>query len=293
MTVTGVLIGGWAGGALVVVRVGRAYKRRIMARQRLVASAAAPRRAVAVPAWVVDRTNGAAIDLPPSHIALAWALTLLGAPLIAMFAAGPGAAVVALVVTGLGPVVALRMGAGRADRRVEAALPLALEAVARGLRTGASLRQAIGEAAATAGGPLALDLATVADGAAHGLPLADALDRWVARRPLSGVRLAAAALALGAETGGAQARAVDGVATTIRERLAAVAEARAQATQARASAAVIALAPLAFAAMATATDARTGAFLFHSAAGLILVTVGLGLDAIGALWMNRLTRVDA
>lgn len=180
----------------------------------------------------------------------------------------------------------------REANRVEHDMPLAMEDVARGLRTGASLRQAVAEAAITAPGPVGDDLRRVAALVDHGAPLTAALEWWVSHRPLPGVRLAAAALALGAETGGAQARAVDGVAATLRERIAAAAEVRAQATQARVSAAVIALAPIAFCALAAATDPRTATFLFRTPIGLVFLASGLGLDALGAFWMNRLTRVQ-
>ena len=105
------------------------------------------------------------------------------------------------------------------------------------------------------------------------------------------MRLGVAALCLGAETGGAQARAVDGVAATVRERLAVAAELRALSSQARISALVIGLAPIGFGAFAAATDPRTSAFMLHTPAGLILLATGLVLDGLGWLWMQRLARV--
>jgi tight adherence protein B len=125
-----------------------------------------------------------------------------------------------------------------------------------------------------------------------GVPLAAALDGWAARRPLPAVRLGVAALALAAETGGASARAVDGVAETIRGRLAVGAEVRALSAQARLSALVIVLAPLAFTALAMASDKGTTTFLFQTPAGLACLVAGLGLDAIAAFWMQRLSRVE-
>jgi tight adherence protein B len=118
-----------------------------------------------------------------------------------------------------------------------------------------------------------------------------ALEAFAARRPSPGVRLAVAALCLGVDTGGAQARAVDGVAATMRERLAVEAELRALSSQARMSALVIGLAPLGFGAFAAATDPRTSDFLLHTPAGLAFVCVGLLLDGAGWLWMQRLCRV--
>lgn len=103
------------------------------------------------------------------------------------------------------------------------------------------------------------------------------------------IQLAAAALSLAASTGGSPARAIDGVAATLRSRLAVADEIRALSSQARASAAVIALAPLAVGALASASDARHRAFL-TSPAGATLLLAGLTLDALGAWWMARLCR---
>src|SRR5205085_6039226 len=109
----------------------------------------------------------------------------------------------------------------------------------------------------TEGRGLQGELAMVANQAGHGAGLVEALEALALRRPSPGVRLAVAALCLGLDTGGAQARAVDGVAATMRERLGVEAEVRALASQARMSAVVIGLAPLGFGAFAAATDPRT------------------------------------
>jgi len=152
------------------------------------------------------------------------------------------------------------------------------------------MRQAIGEAALVTPGGLGRELAEVARQVTHGATLVSALDALAARRPLTGVRLAVAALGLGVETGGAQAKAVDGVATTLRDRLGIAAEVRALSSQARISGLVIAVAPLAFGAFAVTTDPRTGKFLFHTPMGVALLAAGLGLDGLGWLWMQRLAR---
>jgi tight adherence protein B len=182
---------------------------------------------------------------------------------------------------------------GRSATRLEQALPGALEAVARSLRSGASLRAAVAEAAAVTDGRLGSELARVDADSRRGVPLVAALDALAARLPSSGVRLAVAALGLGVETGGAQARAVDGVATTLRDRSAVSAEARALSAQTRMSVWVIALSPAVFCAFAVTTDPRTARFFFRSASGLTFLVLGLVLDGAGALWMRRLSSVDS
>lgn len=250
-------------------------------------------RAITPPGPVEAALVDAALPIDPSVAWTGWLLTLVAGPTVAVLAGGPGLALVALLAVGLGPALVVRYRRGSADVRLEQALPTALEAVARSLRSGASLRQAVEEAASSTGGggrALSGELARAGAEAARGASLVAALEGLAARRPLPGVKLGVAALCLGAETGGAQARAIDGVAATVRERLAVAAELRALSSQARISALVIGLAPIGFGGFAAATDPRTARFMFRTPAGLTLLVVGLTLDGLGWLWMQRLAR---
>ena len=238
----------------------------------------------------------AALPVDPAVTWTAWLVAMVSCPAGALLAGGPGLATIALLAVGLGPVLVVRSRRGGAGVRLEQALPGALEAVARSLRSGASLRQAVeeaGSATTTAGGGrvLSAELARAAAEAAQGVSLVAALEGVAVRHPLPGVRLGVAALCLGAETGGAQARAVDGVASTVRKRLAVAAELRALSSQARISALVIGLAPVGFGGFAAATDPRTAQFMFHTPAGLALLATGLTLDGLGWLWMQRLATI--
>lgn len=245
------------------------------------------------PERVAPRLEDAAIDVPPATAWWGWIGGVAVAGFAGLVAGGMAMALLAAGGTVITPLALLRSRRGQGGHRLEAGLPAALEAVARSLRSGASLRQAIEEAGAATPGVLGRELAAVARQAAHGASLTAALEALAQRRPTPGVRLAVAALCLGVETGGAQARAVDGVATTLRDRLGVAAEVRALSSQARMSALVIGLAPLAFAGFAVTTDPRTGQFLFHTPAGIALVVVGVTLDGLGWLWMQRLARVAA
>jgi tight adherence protein B len=246
---------------------------------------------LAAPAWLSRALDAAVIEVEPD---LAWTVALAGVAGVGL----AGAAIGGLPLAGLGVGAAtgglamlLVRRRDRSSIAIEQALPTALDAVARSLRSGASLRVAVAEAAPATDGRLASELQRVAVDAESGVPLVVALDALAARRPLPGIRLTVAALALGVETGGAQARAVDGVAATLRDRLAAVAEARALSAQTRASVWVISLAPVGFCVFAVLTDPRAATFYFRSAHGLVFLTAGLVLDALGALWMRRLSQM--
>jgi tight adherence protein B len=279
-------------GALVRVAVAHSVRWRIRGRLPRGASESGSRLWRSAPRRFACALDDAAIGIEPDK---AWTgvtagvagLAALGAlvgglPLL-LLAAVAGAAGVALV---------LWSRRGRSSTLLEAALPGALEAVARSLRSGASLRAAVAEAAVATGGRLGVEISRVDSDLRRGVPLVAALHAFAARLPSPGVRLAVAALGLGVETGGAQARAIDGVATTLRDRLAAGAEARALSAQTRASVWVIAISPAVFCAFAITTDPRTASFFFRSKAGLTFLAAGLALDGAGALWMRRVSSVD-
>ena len=172
-------------------------------------------------------------------------------------------------------------------------LPSLLDDIARAVRSGSSLPHACAEAAAVGSDAVRAELAAVVARAGRGLPLATALGHWSRDHVSPDVRLAGAALSLAASAGGAQARAVDGVAATIRERRTMAAEVRAQSAQARLSAIVIGLLPVAFLLWALATDGRTAAFLVADPIGWLCLVAGILLEALGALWMRRILRAVA
>ena len=120
----------------------------------------------------------------------------------------------------------------------------------------------------------------------------EVLDEWSASHDDPGTRLAATALVLATVVGSTPARAVDGVAATLRERLDLAAERRALAVQARTSALVLSVAPVGFAALLVVGDTAAAGFLLGTPAGWSCLGLGLALDAAGAWWMTRLSRSD-
>lgn len=171
-------------------------------------------------------------------------------------------------------------------------LPEALERMAGALRTGSSLPQALTDAGHTVEAPLGPELAELAQMTDAGQPLLDTLDRWATNHGDSGTQLAATALALATHIGAAPARALDGVATTLRDRISLAGERHAQAAQARYSAIVLSVAPLGFTGLLITTNGTAAHFLLATPLGWACLLVGLGLDALGAAWMARLTQAD-
>ena len=291
-----IAVGAAVRAAVVAGRRGRAVRRFPAAGNHWGVERAAPaarRICGPPPRWLEGALVAAGHDVDPSLVWVLWCGGVVVAVPVCVLAGGPLVGATGTLAVLGGPPAVLWGRRGQGDARIERALPVALEAVARALRSGASMRQAVEETAPVTPGPLGAEIAWVASQASRGAPLVTALEGLAERRPLPGVRLAVAALCLAVETGGAQARAVDGVASTLRDRLGVADEVRALAAQARLSAVVIGLAPIGFGAFAAATDPRTSQFVFHTGAGLALVCAGLVLDGVGWLWMNRLCRVTA
>lgn len=202
---------------------------------------------------------------------------------------GPVGSVVGVLVGLAAPPIVLAAIGDRWAAAVDRSLPDALELIARSLRSGSSLTTAVAETVDAIDGPLGVELGRVVGAVEGGLGLPDALDDLAGRLPSPAVRLTVAALALGAEAGGTSAKAIDGVAASLRDQHAVTEEVSALSAQARASVAVIAGSPLAFMALAIATDPATGRTLFRTPFGLTCLVIGLGLDALGLVWMRRVT----
>ncbi|NCY16220.1 MAG: hypothetical protein EBX39_05520, partial [Actinobacteria bacterium] len=198
----------------------------------------------------------------------------------------PGSALARLRARGAPVLVAIRShldritGAGR--RRVDRRTLVLLEAAIRRLRSGASLRTALHDASAESPGTSDRCLAEALD---DGVSLREALEVWMVDATASRV-LVGTSLQLAAETGGAVAVVLDGVAETLRERLHLDREVAALASQTRASAMVLVIAPVGFAVLMAGVDPRVARLQFGSPLGWVCCAVGITLDVLGALWMS-------
>jgi Flp pilus assembly protein TadB len=247
-----------------------------------------PRPVAPCPGWFVLAVQRADLTGAPHRWFHAGLAALLGVGVLALLAGGPVLAVLAVGAVTTGTILALRLGAGRRQRRLVVEIPDSLDAVARSARAGSSVLQAIADLDGPEASLSDRVFVEVARRVERGEPLGDALERAATEHPVPEVRLAIAALAVGHETGAPPARAVEGVAATLRDRAALDREAVAHASQARASAVVLVVAPVAFSAFTVATDPRVGEFLFRSPGGWICLVLGIGLDGLGALWMRSI-----
>ncbi len=228
----------------------------------------------------------AGLDLTPETAAGWWCLAIVSAAWFALVLAPPLMIPAILAAIGAGPI-GLRVRSGHARRAVRAALPGVLDLIVAHLRAGGTVPDAV-QTVAGRPGPLRPDFARIAARCSLGAGIESALAQWAEDRPLPGVRAAAGALAMVTQIGGSAATALEGLAVSLRHDDAAFGEAKALSAQARVSAIVVGAAPLAYLVFAAATDPESIDVLISTTAGRICLVVGLGLEALAAVWMRAL-----
>jgi len=249
-----------------------------------------PRR---VPVWLRARAHAAldaaALDITTERALSTWLWSVTVAFVLGLGFGGPQIALGLAALTGLGaPAVVLSMHERRA-RQIAAVVPETLERVASELRSGGTVSTAI-SAVAGGDGPLASDMARIDTRIRLGASLVQALGAWASERAVAGIDASAGALALCSSVGGRSADALDGLATSLRDRLGVAAEARAVSSQARMSAVVVGGAPVAYIAWSALVDPHALQVLTGSGFGRVCLVLGIGLEAVGASWMRGIVR---
>jgi tight adherence protein B len=250
--------------------------------------ASRPRR---VPEWLrvrVERAlDASALDVPVERALSTWAWAATVAAVLGLGFGGPQIALGLAAIVGLGlPAFVLAMHERRA-RRIAFAVPETLERVASELRSGGTVATAIG-AVAAGDGPLSPDLSRVDTRVRLGASLDEALASWANERTVSGIDASAGALAMCSAVGGRSADALDGLATSLRDRLGVAAEARALSSQARMSAIVVGGAPVAYIAWSAVIDPHALHVLTATTFGRACLVLGIGLEAVGGWWMRSI-----
>jgi tight adherence protein B len=246
-----------------------------------------------VPAWLHVRVaaalDAAAVEVTVERALSTWMWSVTVAGVLGFGVGGPQIALGLAMLAGIGAPVAVWSMHERRGRLIAAVVPETLERVASELRSGGTVATAI-SAVASAGGPLAPDMARVDTRVRLGASLVEALGAWARERSVVGVDAAAGALAMCSSVGGRAADALEGLATSLRDRLGVAAEARAMSSQARMSAVVVGGAPVAYIAWSAIVDPHGLQVLTGTGFGRVCLVLGIGLEALGGWWMRSIVR---
>ena len=215
----------------------------------------------------------------------------VGGGLLGWVIAGPPAGIVLGLGASFAPRILERRSASRQAAALDERLADGVRAISAGLRAGLSIPQAIRIAAGEAEPPLSVSLSRLVRDVDVGEPLDDALRRWATSVGTDDARLVVGVLGLHRRSGGDLPRVLDQVATTLRERHAAVREVRALTAQARLSGAILGLLPIGFFAFLWLISRRDIEEAFRTPAGLASLALGCLLEAIAFVWIRRLLEV--
>ena len=232
--------------------------------------------------------RGVAIEVPWAAIAVgsitAMALLVIDLPLSIVLA-------VAFLV-GMVCHVALRALAARREMAFELALAASLDLVVASLRSGAALVESLGTAAAESRGAVGDMLGELCDRLRLGEPAAAILDELSERFPQEGARLLTFTLASHFESGGSAATSLGEVARAIRDRIDVLRRASSQSVETQASVVGILAITYGLALLMWSQYPERVETFAVSEIGRFFIGFSISLQAVGLLWISRMTRVE-
>lgn len=202
-------------------------------------------------------------------------------PILAVEIAVP--AVLALL-----PLGRVTFARSRRIRAFDAALPQAIDMMARALRAGHSTASALELMTQGAPEPACSEFSEVFRQQNFGMPLRDALMQMLERVPSQDLRVVSTAIIVQRETGGNLVEILDRTVFIIRERQRIKGEIRIQTAQGRLTGWILSALPIIMLVLINFVAPGYSTVLFTDPTGHILIYVGLGLIALGSFFINKI-----
>lgn len=240
--------------------------------------------------WLSDAHDRIAPNAREWALLTSVAMIAVPLALVVWFAFGFVAAAAVLGSHGVVLAGVARRAHRRHRERLANDLPVALDGLARDLRTGASFRSAVARQAREPG-PVARHFRRVHTAIELGQPADEACAALVANSSgMHNAATTAGVLAMVAGGGRGSARALEEAAQAARQEQMVRGEVRALVAQAESSVRVLAGLPIAFVALGMLSGQDGALALFHTSVGRWCLVIGIVLDGAGLVWMRALVR---
>jgi tight adherence protein B len=247
----------------------------------------------------LDRLNDALLaDLDRADLAARqvtrWML-IAGGSGFAVFLALTGSLVLALVATAgaaLLPWFFLRRQREAFIARFDEQLPTGLEMLASSARAGLALDQCIAEVGASGPDAVAREFGRISRDIQFGSTTPDALKKARERLASGSFRLATTALLVSIDRGGNLAEALQTIAASLKEIWRLEQKLVTASAEARKAMMIISAIPVFVATVAMIAQPDIAETLTSSLLGLVILTMAMGVYALGIAWTRRLLRAD-
>jgi tight adherence protein B len=188
--------------------------------------------------------------------------------------------------------VFIRVKISNRAKAFENQLPDNLQLLAGSLRSGFSLAQALATVVREGTEPTASELTRALTEVRLGANLEDALDRVAERMQCEDLHWVVMAIRIAREVGGNLAEVLDKTVETMRERARIRGQIRVLSAEGRLSARILTSLPIFVGLIFVLVRPTYVKTLFHSTSGWIIFSVGVIELMLGALWLNRLTKIE-
>jgi tight adherence protein B len=231
-------------------------------------------------------------DVTVGGVLLASIATSLGAALLVLcFLPVLPVEMLALVAGSMLPYMYLRFKQARRLKKFSAAMPDAIDLMARSLRAGHSIGAAIEVVAEQSPEPLAGEFARVFQEQRFGLRFRDALLEMADRVPSPDLHFLVTAILVQRETGGDLTEILDRTTHVIRERVRIEGEVQVYTAQGRLTGWILSLMPLVLLGLINIVSPGYSSVLFHDPTGQKMLYVGGALIVLGAFIISRIVDI--
>lgn len=202
-------------------------------------------------------------------------------------------ALLAAIIAGFGlPKLVLSRIAKRRVKQFGSQFADAIDIIVRGIRTGLPLGECITIIGREMPNPIGGEFRNIVEGQKLGLPLAEALERTVARMPIADFRYFSIVIAIQQQTGGNLAETLAKLSETLRSRKRMRDKIQAYASEARTSSYIIGALPVVVILALAALSPKYVGILFTSEAGNLVLLLGVVTEAAGLWIMNKMINFD-
>ena len=233
-------------------------------------------------------TQGGGRETPSGVFLLSVGLAAAGVAIVWLFAPMLPLALAAGAAFGLIPSLYIFWRRARRVATFSAALPEAIDMMARALRAGHSISAAIEMVSLDAPEPVASEFGEVFKQQNFGLPLREALIQMLDRVPSQDLRLLLTALIVQRDTGGNLIELLDRAAFLIRDRIRLQGEIRTHTAQGRMTGWVLCALPVTMMVLINIVNPGYSRVLFSDPFGRKLIYGGLAALATGSFIINRI-----